>query len=237
MRLHVILSPHADDAVWSCGGLILRLRGARERCLVVNVLTAAPAFRDAWHEQSWRACAASMRRPAEDRAALAALGVSTQSLHFVDAALRGIDKPVYGTPAALLSRPAAPDAPFAAEIASALRNWIGARDIVYAPLAGRGSHVDHRLVRSAAELLRPRDLRLYDDFPYPCSPPGAKWRARLEPVDIRGWTAAALRYRSQVLALYGSAQRFAAALHDWARARGAEGGVAYADRIWSRNFA
>jgi len=75
-----------------------------------------------------------------------------------------------------------------------------------------GNHVDHRLVRSAAEALR-RPLYYYADFPYAARPegtvpPGVEEdgleRTPVSAVGLQAWQEAIDAYRSQVDDLFGS---------------------------------
>lgn len=81
----VVISPHYDDAVFSCGHLLAATPGST----VVTVCTAAPDERAAlteWDERCGFACASeAMRtRAAENAEALALLGADGLDLNFLD---------------------------------------------------------------------------------------------------------------------------------------------------------
>src|SRR4051812_2661178 len=81
----IAISPHLDDAVLSCGGLL----AARPGSVVITVFAGMP--RDGSQQTDWdRRCgfanaaqAVAVRRE-EDRLALAALQATPHWLHFVD---------------------------------------------------------------------------------------------------------------------------------------------------------
>jgi len=224
-RTHILLSPHPDDAVWSCGGRIARWCARGDRVCVVTVFDdGAPAPR------GWRSIADPPRRRLEDAAALDLLGAERLSLGLPDAALREDDgTPRYESPRRLFGRAHPLDAGLGALVAEEVAS-LAPHGVVHAPL-GLGGHVDHRIVRDAA-LDLDADVEWYEEFPYEGEAP-----AGIEPawheVDLEAWVAAGLCYRSQVRALLGDPAAFEAALTRRAAERGAEAGVAFAERAWT----
>jgi LmbE family N-acetylglucosaminyl deacetylase len=110
-------------------------------------------------------------RVAEDRRALAHLGIEPRNLGFLDAQYRD------GTPLA------------AAELEAALEGFVAAAEAVHAP-AGLGDHADHVAVREAALALAARSgapVFLYAEQPYatrfgwPSWVTGAESTAELDP--------------------------------------------------------
>jgi len=165
---HLYLSPHLDDVVFSCGGLIHRQCAEGARVLVVTAFTASPApgqlsnFDKTRPPADWQACAR-----AEDKAALEALGADFMHLGYHIAMHRqddtgrerypGVDK--YG-----------PLCPADADLGIALRTKFEhlrsahPTATLYIPLS-IGGHVDHVQVNQAARHLA-GPLRFYEDFPY-----------------------------------------------------------------------
>jgi LmbE family N-acetylglucosaminyl deacetylase len=88
---HVYLSPHLDDAVLSCGGLIHRQARAGQPPLVVTLFSGQPAadaqlstFAQSQHTH-WGAPEDVVAiRWAEDRAALTVLGADYLRLNYLD---------------------------------------------------------------------------------------------------------------------------------------------------------
>ena len=195
---HLYLSPHLDDAVLSCGGLIHRQANAGEAVTIATVCAGDPpagpisAYAAALHAR-WGlppdggAATAEMvaRRRAEDRAACARLGARIIHLGVPDVIYRRTEAGGTWTvedDAGLFSGAARVDPALAADLARDIDGRV--RDArgagapaplkVYVPLA-IGDHVDHHLVRRAAERwwsLRDSDpggaihLTYYEDYPY-----------------------------------------------------------------------
>jgi LmbE family N-acetylglucosaminyl deacetylase len=154
----VFLSPHLDDAVFSCAGLISRLSSAGHRPLVINVFsTASQDFKPSSKPDDGRV--------AEEYVVSGYLGFYVRLIGELDAFFRG---PAYKSLTGLfMARPGQ----YLQElrriqsvIAAALRGIT--YDVVYAPLA-IGWHVDHLLTHLAARaVVEPSRLRFYEDAPY-----------------------------------------------------------------------
>lgn len=226
MPVHVVLSPHLDDAVLSCGGLLAVLARSGT-VLVATVFSASSPPPHTRAARSFlRQCSAAdagdlfAARRAEDAQVVESLGAEPVHLGLADALFRrarggtalarvlpelGACYPTYRLDIARgrLSRRDPVTAPvLAGLLAGALP--LSEASTVLAPV-GVGRHVDHLLVRRAAELL-PREVTYYRDQPYdfrgapaPPPPPGARWEfpaPASKPALVRG-------YRTQVLALFG----------------------------------
>lgn len=154
----VVVSPHLDDAVLSCGGLLALAARRGERSVVISVFTEG-------HDHA--------RRRREDLESLAIVGAQPLHLGLLDAPERlGVAR----THAALVEQ-ARIDPGDVATVRAALTASLAALgpiDTLLAPL-GVGGHVDHLTVHAA---LRDRDdVAFYEDRPYALVP-GAL-RARL----------------------------------------------------------
>lgn len=175
--MHVFLSPHYDDAVYSCGGTIYQLAQRGADVLIITIMGGdppdpppdTPIVRDL--HIRWDSGAAPIdARRAEDRAAAAILGAQVQHLPLPDCVYR---TDAHGTPLypseSSLWHTVHPDDPARAFLE---RKPIIPADAehVYAPL-GVGGHVDHLLVHQWARTL-PGHVRYYPDFPY-TEQPGA----------------------------------------------------------------
>jgi LmbE family N-acetylglucosaminyl deacetylase len=173
----LVISPHLDDAVLSCGALLAHL-APRHRVTVATVFTvAAPP---PWSLPARRALRGLglldaedlfAQRRAEDRDVLAGIGAEAVNLGFRDALFRrgrlGPAYPTYRLDAAR-GRVASCDTGLAAEVSVRVDELARAREaaVVFAPL-GVGRHVDHLITRQAArELSRPSRIVYYSDFPY-----------------------------------------------------------------------
>ncbi|MFI6287517.1 PIG-L family deacetylase [Streptomyces sp. NPDC051018] len=138
----LLLAPHPDDAVWSCGGMLTRWCAEGE-LTVVTVFDG-----DTAHSGD----ADTARRRAEDAAALGRWPLRSVTLGLPEAALRhdAEGRPLYAGPLALRRAPHPLDATLIGRLAALLRPLTAGRDEILLPLAVR-THVDHQLVRSATE--------------------------------------------------------------------------------------
>ncbi|MFK3979420.1 PIG-L deacetylase family protein [Micromonospora sp. NPDC050397] len=209
----LVISPHADDAVWSCGGALSAWAAIGTPVTVATVFDAdgTPATRARVDTPM------SVRRD-EDAIALAICGVTRASLGFTEAAMRTADtgQPLYRSMLALRRAPHPADEPLAQAVSVALAPYVSAADLVIAPL-GVGTHVDHAIVRHAADrLAAPHRLRYYREFPYGPPPPDGLV-PRDYPVEFGIWLRAALAYRTQVEAMFAGGIPFTRALSRYAR--------------------
>jgi LmbE family N-acetylglucosaminyl deacetylase len=184
---HVYLSPHLDDAVLSCGGLIHQQVMAGQRPLVITLFAGRPptgvglsVFAQSQHARWGDPGDIIATRWAEDQAALAALGADYLRLDYPDCIYRGqehISEPVpdgrsrwlYASEDAIFGQVHPTEEALPAELADTLTEFIPLGDDVtlYAPLTV-GNHVDHQLAFAAALFLRAQgwQIRLYEDYPY-----------------------------------------------------------------------
>jgi LmbE family N-acetylglucosaminyl deacetylase len=229
----LFLSPHLDDAVLSCGGHIHRRTAAGERVVVVTVFAGTPeggpTLLAAELHALWGLSAdpreAIAARIAEDDAALAVLGAEPERWGLIDAVYRGkatasgLTEATYPTLRSLFSPPRQDPDEVGLErtITELLRALPAARDI-FAPL-GVGRHVDHVLVRRAAEDAFRGDprVRWYEELPYArrflavrralraAGGSRARWNhdtVRLEAADLDGKCHAIACYASQLGPVY-----------------------------------
>jgi LmbE family N-acetylglucosaminyl deacetylase len=245
---HLFLSPHLDDAALSCGGAIHRWAAAGEPVLVASVMTGDPpdgavsgfaAYQHAqWGLPPDRAYAI---RRAEDRAALGILGADIVHLTFVDCIYRRGPGGTYYNSEDEIFGPVDPDD---AELVHDLGQQFamlapGEPDdlTVYAPL-GLGRHVDHQLVRRAAEGWLDTRLVYYEDYPYaektdPAADPAelAPWVVPLDEDDLSAWIEAVACYRSQISVLFGGREEMVSRIRAYA-GQLAPPGFPGAERFW-----
>jgi LmbE family N-acetylglucosaminyl deacetylase len=169
----VVLSPHLDDAVFSCGQLLAAHRGST----VITALAGVPAVDAAlgtWDEEVGFASSheAVLARRSEDTAACSVVSANPVWLDGLDGG-QGYDLP-----------PDHDDA-LAAQIVAALR---GHHELpVFVPLGVK--HDDHvkvaRIGRWTATELG-LEVRCYRDLPYGVSNPDAL-AAAMEVLEVEGW--------------------------------------------------
>lgn len=206
----LVLSPHADDAVWSLGGWLSRLTRRGHAVTVVTVFDGDPAPTPPAAEP-WRQMMLTATRRQEDARALARLGVAGRGLGLADAALRQHAQGgfLYHAPTALFSPLPDDLAAMTALLTHRLRSLPG-WDILVAP-RGCGGHVDHLAVRAAALALAP--THWYGEFPYADDrPPPVPAMLQEEAADWPAWREAGCLYRSQTRRLFGTLAAFTDAL-------------------------
>lgn len=247
--VHFYLSPHFDDAVFSCGGRIWTQGQASEKVVVVTVFGGAPeagaalsSYAQELQARWGEPVAGARRRQAEDVRAITLLGATRMHWPYLDCIYRrtpGGDLPYVGEDA-LRGEIDASDADLIGE----LGRRIAALPLVsdgrlYVPL-GVGRHVDHRIVRRAAELSG-HPLSYYEDFPYARDGRAVKaalahaaWRpevAELSEQALRAKIAAMACYGSQLSTFWASRDHMAASVQAFAEETGR--GVP-AERYWRR---
>ena len=150
----VILSPHLDDAVLSCGGSIAAQVASGDQVIVLTLFSAATGeARGRWAE-----------RADEDRHAASQLGFRAAHLGLPDAPFRD---PCYTSFRTIVFGDAQPHAAWVDRCTRGLAAWLrsdGKPDELWAPL-GVGAHIDHRLTFAAAQRID-LPLVLYEDRPY-----------------------------------------------------------------------
>lgn len=173
----LILSPHLDDAVLSCGGLIhQRVQREGKAVLVATFMTGDPPttavspFAQALHDR-WELSAAAVfaTRRQEDIRACALLGADHLHFPLLDAIYRTHPQTgaYFVTSNETLFGPV--DSADAANMISQLNRILAAlppATQILAPL-GVGNHVDHQLVKQAAVAQYGWSrLLFYEDYPY-----------------------------------------------------------------------
>jgi LmbE family N-acetylglucosaminyl deacetylase len=225
--LNLYLSPHLDDAILSCGGLIHVQRQAGERVGVLTLCAGSPSpgtlsplaqqYESDWGE--WGDGMAARR--AENAAILSSWGVQSWECSVQDAIYRGAKgAPYYETRADLFREPHPQDA------ASLLPLWEGrvrqlegeeAQGILlYAPL-GVGGHVDHELARRLGQRMAEGGWRVwfYEDYPYIELEAGGvqaaqarfgihTWTSRIVTIDVLAKIEAVRAYHTQIGRVFGS---------------------------------
>lgn len=214
----IYLSPHLDDAVLSAGGLIYEQTQSAIPVEIWTCMCGYPpagevsAFAELQHRQWGFASAeeAMRARREEDQNAAAILGAQAVHFDFLDCIYR-CDPNGEWLYSEISVPPHVGDAELPKQIAAAISSRITRDDILVTQLSV-GSHVDHVIVRQAAELLE-RPL-LYDiDIPYVLykSEQFAQKSAGMKEsthfiteTGLRSWQEAILEYKSQ-LSLLGDA--------------------------------
>lgn len=209
----IYLSPHLDDAALSCGGRIARETAVGKKVLIVTIMAGDPetemnsAFIEELHARWQLAQDATAVRRAEDIEACRILGATYQHhaipdcVYRVDPTTNQLLYPVWAQVIGAVH----PAEQLLIEQLAAQFSRLPAHQHVIAPLAV-GNHVDHQIVRQAAELCFGSDMIYYEDYPYVLDeasftaviPPHAKtWQAQTIPLS-----AAALQTKIAAIAAY-----------------------------------
>jgi LmbE family N-acetylglucosaminyl deacetylase len=218
--MHIYLSPHLDDAIFSCGGLIAQQAIRGEEVLLVTICAGDPPpgplspFAEELHRRWGGGEGVVARRRAEDRSAArlleqAAAGgaVAVRHLGYADAIYRRdpAGSHLYTSEAAIFGPPHPAEADLVRQLAQELEALVPPGADLLTPSAV-GGHVDHRWVRAAAERVAV-GRAYYFDLPYAARggemPPDMVRAGRigrriaLSAGEIDTWEASAAAYASQ----------------------------------------
>lgn len=241
----IYLSPHFDDAAYSCAGQIWQRTAAGERILLVTIMAADPPdgqlspFAQELHDR-WRLTAEAVAaRREEDAAACRLMGADWRHGPLSDCIYRRspeTGEPLYPDAAALFAAVHPAEDGLRRELAHWLAQLPPAREW-FVPLTV-GGHVDHQLTRQAAEMATAVPLYYYEDYPY-AQKPGAVELALGEEVNWEAITVplreAAVQIRYQTAAVFAS--QFSTFFVDWAdmeRQIGGYIGAVGGERVWRR---
>jgi LmbE family N-acetylglucosaminyl deacetylase len=237
----VYLSPHLDDVVLSVGGLVWEQAQAGEAVEIWSICAGDPPpppytpFAAELHAR-WGTdgAEASALRRAEDRAACEILGAAWRHAPVPDCIYRRL--PESGEPVIAerdsLFRPYPPGEQYlVAEIAGWMHERLSPRARLVSPLT-LGGHIDHLLVRAAAESLG-IPLFFYADYPYAVEDPlhhsdlrgqlAANTPALVQGLSVQalaGWQDAIGAYASQISSFWGSSEEMRAKISAYAQEGG-----------------
>ena len=232
----IYLSPHLDDAAYSCGGLIWEQVQSGAQVEIWTICAGDPPrepffpFAEELH-QRWGTSgqAALTVRRAEDRAACARLGAVPHHFDLPDCIYRrqpGSDLPLVERSEDLFRGLNPVEQPlvdaWAQRLGQALEGEIAQ---VVSPLT-LGGHMDHALTRAAAEKLG-RRLWYYPDYPYAAMHAvdvpawlGPGWEGLAQVISDQGleaWQAAVAAYASQVSSFWPGTEAMRAAVAAYAQ--------------------
>jgi LmbE family N-acetylglucosaminyl deacetylase len=251
---HIYLSPHLDDAVLSCGGMIAAQATRGERVAVITVCAGSPPqpvpdtplmreLHDRWQTAAPDARFADIPalRRAEDLRAIHLLAPGIRAIHLdhLDCIYRV--HPVSGAPLypseAQLKAHLQPDD----QLLDDLRDveLLPAGATLYVPLA-IGQHVDHQAVRRAAESwgIARAQMVYFEDYPY-AEEEGVietaikddDWESQTVALHEEATVAkirAITAYQSQISSFWPDLAAMESAVREFAALRGGE-------RLWVRS--
>lgn len=215
----IYISPHLDDAVYSCGGLISQQVRKGEKVAVWTLFAGDPTldqmtpYAQSLHQRWGAGLDAAALRRTEDRTACDLLGAEPRHFHWLDCIYRTIKgAPLVKSDEELFSPNTPLQDDLVDEIVATLREQLPPKAKLVVPLAA-GNHIDHRVVRAAAEKLVIRPL-YYADVPYVMGHPEEIARLTtamkpgltesLSPDAIQKWITAMAAYKSQMSTFWTS---------------------------------
>lgn len=166
------LSPHLDDVTLSCGAQIYDLTQAGKDVLIVTVMAGDPpknisGYAQSLHERWELLAEAGAARRAEDMVACRILGADARHWPVPDCIYRTDPKsgqPLYLSDDDIFGDVHRAELMLVQSVTDRIATMPTA-DRILAPLT-IGHHVDHLLVRGAAEIIHDERLLYYEDYPY-----------------------------------------------------------------------
>jgi len=228
-NMWVYLSPHLDDAVYSCGGLIWEQTQAGQDATVWTIFAGDPParplspFAEAFHTRwGFERDAVSHRRE-EDRQACALVGAEVFHHPKPECIYRRDEHqgiPLYPTRETLNGELSPGDDDLKIHLLNEIKTAFPSNISLVCPL-GLGNHVDHQLTRQVAEQLN-YPLWYYADFPYVVRrddikvPDGDGWTTEDFPVSEVGlevWGDAVAIHSSQLKTFWDDESTMRTELH------------------------
>jgi len=219
----VFLSPHLDDAVYSCGGIIRELVAKRIPVEVWSVFTADPPegslspFALSLHARWKEKANPSWIRREEDKHALEFLGCTFRHFYYPDCIYRRdaqTNEPIIKKDEDLFSDNYVVEKELMDNLVRDLKLRLPFGAEIISPLS-MGGHIDHRVTRMAAEKLG-IPLWFYADYPYAAKDPTKviaflPENAEPEALDltetgVEAWIKAIGCYPSQISSFWSSVE-------------------------------
>lgn len=208
----IFISPHLDDAVLSCGGLISNF-SSKARIEIWTLFCGNPILPRSSPLVRWLHGICDVRsaselariRKKEDERASKILGSHIVHFPFLDCVYRVKDfiNPLY--PHSCIGEVNPKDHKLVLKISRYLRARIQTNDIVFAPL-GIGNHIDHIITKRAVESIDHSSVCYYQDVPYAITQPTTNKlidslhiaTVMLKQIDLYRWHESFLEYKSQL---------------------------------------
>jgi glycosyltransferase involved in cell wall biosynthesis/LmbE family N-acetylglucosaminyl deacetylase len=252
--LNVFLSPHFDDAVFSCGGLIHKQIRQGQDTFIITIFGGMPdyshisPFAREIHNKWGSADPVNLRR-SEDINAIEMLGARLIHFDFLDCIYRKTmdRRPLYNNYEGIKGAIHPDDSRLPDYIYDRLIKFLQKNKCeqirIFAPL-GLGNHVDHQIIKAVGMKLLSEgfDVLFYEELPYCFWDTNALnnfmaknsdgWSYKLLPIDIEEKLKALKCYNSQFAGLGGSYRRAGKRFKKYAAS---VGNGKYAERVWVIN--
>lgn len=217
----VYFSPHLDDAIFSCGGIIAQQILDGHKVEIWSFFTSDPPsegltpFARLLHRRWGKTQNPYQIRRDEDIAACKLLSVNWKHFGYMDCIYRRYPQtgaPLVRNKGDLFKPGREPETILIDSIKQRIDQHLKIQDTLIIPL-GVGTHIDHLLIREIA-ISYPNPKFFYPDYPYAGKvrsttefglPEGAKqWDYRLTGENLLRWQNAARCYSSQVSSFWDS---------------------------------
>ncbi len=227
----IYLSPHLDDVVLSCGGLVWEQVQAGATVQIWTICAGDPhgplsAFAQSLHAR-WQTGPETVgQRRAEDEAACARLGAGFRHFSIPDCIYRNhpnTGAALYASEEAIFGPVDEAETGLIRDLAEMLRKQISAGARLVSPMT-LGRHVDHCLVRAAAEAAG-LPLWVYADYPYAVRHPEQlahliqpAWAPKLHEISeagIQAWALAIACHTSQISTFWHSLDEMERAIREY----------------------
>lgn len=216
---YIYFSPHLDDAVLSAGGLISDQTKEGIPVEIWTFMSGTPdderltEFAQEMHS-IWGTTSAKETiqiRREEDKRAASLIGAKVVHFDFLDCIYRRGKNGEALYQSAVFIPPHPEDADLPAQIAQTMIAWLKPDDVAVTQLA-IGGHVDHILVRRAAEMLKRKlvydiDIPYLQRYPEELAPKTANMKESPQPVSeagLKSWLEAIETYVTQFSSLFDS---------------------------------
>lgn len=237
--LWIYLSPHFDDVALSCGGMVWEQVQQGDAVAVWTICGGSPApgqpysaFAQHLHARWETGLEAVPVRQAEDIASCQVMGASWRHFPLADCIYRTSQdgQPLYPSEESLWGEISPEELPLIQSLAQTFRQDIPAQAQIVCPLS-LGDHVDHKLVRAAAEQTA-HQLFYYADYPYAIKPEtqprlaallASSWERLPFTVSCTGlsaWQDAVAAHRSQISSFWSRLEEMRQALESYWQAQG-----------------
>jgi len=217
----IYISPHLDDVILSCGGLIWEQTRAGTQVEIWTVCAGDPPegplspFAEVLHAEWGTGVETTSLRREEDKAACRVVVARYRHLSIPDCIYRSAQDGTWlYDPNTLMGEIHPADRPLVETVRTFLAASLKLEDSLVCPLTV-GGHADHCLTRAAVEALG-RPLTYYADVPYMLNQPSAVetftigMQAEVRPVSeagLRAWQEGIAAYASQIGMLFENPEK------------------------------
>jgi LmbE family N-acetylglucosaminyl deacetylase len=227
----IYLSPHLDDIALSCGGLVWEQVKSGDRVSIWTICAGEPppgplsAYAQNIHNRWQISCETVSVRKAEDLHSCQIMGAKPRYFSIPDAIYRissTDSSPMYTSEAELFGNLRQEETELVEALNLELQNALPEDSQLVCPMAF-GGHVDHRLVKSAAQGLTQR-MWYYADYPYigQIDMSNIKVNSKLLPkvfpiseAGLEVWVASVAAHASQISTFWSDQTQVRDAIHSY----------------------